>query len=938
MYSIRWEKVPTSGKRKIGNFITVQVTCLDAGGEKHVFKREYEDWIGVCTSRIEKVVQKCLRFFPGIRVRYELLGRAQKILPYFEKRLETGKLDSGDKPFYKLYVSAPTEEVGYFFDRYKMAYYEKQEWLVRLYVDMCSRYNTKSFYYKWYRVDDDQTSLMDSFCMDEKKTDLPNWKIAAFDLETIPLSGEDRVPNGIDEMDRIVMISVVKWEAAASPQTTMQETVYYVKPHPQMKPIPGYVAFESEKEMLDAFHRCLRDVHVLTGFNINNFDLPCLFARLLWLRMFSWLQQYSSQTIGDYIVTTFQNKIVIDMFHYFRIFSSYDLPSFKLEQVAKIKLGGSLEKMPLKSTGIHFWYLNHPSIDLIACRNDRKLCYETLGPLRNVSESAFGTFHDYLEYCLRDSQLVYRLFEKEKALSFLIERANFAAMDTMQALHYGNSKFLLELFKTYGTMLGYFINIHYFENCTDSQKFESVFTDHATYQGALNYCQPEKYYRDVCVLDFASMYPSALLSANLCYSTCTIMTIDEWQKIAPDRQKDFTAIPYRVHSSADFEIPPPSSSSSQFRYPAVDMEKDAFVMVIHQRGRGFLPAIVRYFIDLRKQHQKQYKETRNVMDYNAQLCIKILINSLYGIMASKESVLAYLPIAMSIVTLARYQLLGSYHYIQSQLGFDVCYADTDSLMVHRWPVDDCDRVNRYLNLPSVELKFEQRMKRLIVLSKKRYVYETLDGKVCMKGFQKKVGELVQFMSDTILETVMDLYRSGKTRGNPSDGWILWVETLCRAHYMCRDPKKNCITRKTKPLEDYKSKSCAIVKLLKKYPEKGGSYVDYTYSRADVAAKNATSWIMDVDECQYVNFEQLFISQQKTFLLLLNIAYWNLPDYQRYGAMVLNTMRWKGFVQAELLHYWTTRGQKKKVMMLVEKGVKYTFEINDHLRKKKLIVK
>ncbi|GFS81002.1 uncharacterized protein NPIL_467691 [Nephila pilipes] len=93
--------------------------------------------------------------------------------------------------------------------------------------------------------------------------------------------------------------------------------------------------------------------------------------------------------------------------------------------------------------------------------------------------------------------------------------------------------------------------------------------------------------------------------------------------------------------------------------------------------------------------------------------------------------------------------------------------------------------------------------------------------------------------------------------------------------------------------------------------------------------------MDAQECQWVNYEQLFMSQKKMFCMLLNMAFWKLPEVPLGMCdMVMNTQRWKEFVQAELLFWHKTRkqGKAKKVLLLVEKGIKYTFCMNNHIKR------
>lgn len=920
-FSIRWEKVvPEKNKRYEPHIIHVRTTFLDATGKVLQVTRQYEEWLGVCTNRIDKVVEALNKHFPNCQVRYVPMGTRRKVLPYFPKRLETGKLDSPSKPFYKVFIRACHEEVGRFLKKFKISYYDKQDWLVRLYIDLCK--DTRGFYYKWYSITDSPW-LLESFHLHSEYTHAPDWTIAAFDLETVPMDGANRVPTGLDETDEIVMISLYKWNSKG-----VQQFLFYRSPAGPVDLEHG-IYYTSEKSMLNDFHVAIQDCQVLTGYNINGFDVPCLFSRLLWLRMHSVLQHYSSAQVGQTLVTTFQNKLVLDLYHYFKTFSSYDLPGFKLDDVARIKLGET--KIPIQSTGIWCWY-THPEASSVMEASVEE-CHRVLKPHR-VPVGQFGTFRRYLEYCLKDSLLVKRLFDKEMVLSFVVERANFTALNAVQALYMGNSNFLLELLKTYGNVLGFFINTRFFSSPIDAKKYESMFIT-KTYQGALNWCTEETPYEDVSVMDFASMYPSALLSSNLCYSSCTIMTRDEW--VACPRAQSLTTIPYRVHSQRDFET---NEFGDVFRYPDFDPDKDTFAIVINEGTEAFLPCVVKHFIQLRKHHQATYKETKDVYHYNVQLCIKILINSLYGIMANKNSCLAYPPIAITIVTLARYQLLGSYHYM-SKLGYKVCYADTDSLMVHRWPHDHCHAVNAYLNLPHVELKFEQRMRRLLVLSRKRYVYETQKGEIVTKGFQKRINELLETITRLVLDNVWSfIYQTPRpdvvgawledNLSLESCGWLLWVHVLQLALYKCRDAKKYSICRKTKPLSEYKSKTCATVRMLQKYPEKANDYIEYTHSRADVAVKEATQWIVDAQDCQWVNYEKLILSQKKMFCLLLNMAFWKRPKIPiELCDMVMNAIRWKQFMHAELLH-WHKTG--RHIEMLVETGTKYTFSINNHTQR------
>ncbi|GBL69979.1 hypothetical protein AVEN_43427-1 [Araneus ventricosus] len=84
--------------------------------------RLYEEWIGVCTNRIDKIVSVLQESFPNCPVRYVCLGQVRKILPYLEQRFHKLHLDSPTKPFYKVYIRANTAEVGQFLNKFKVSY------------------------------------------------------------------------------------------------------------------------------------------------------------------------------------------------------------------------------------------------------------------------------------------------------------------------------------------------------------------------------------------------------------------------------------------------------------------------------------------------------------------------------------------------------------------------------------------------------------------------------------------------------------------------------------------------------------------------------------------------------------------------------------------------------------------------------------------------
>ncbi|GBM53903.1 hypothetical protein AVEN_64827-1 [Araneus ventricosus] len=75
------------------------------------------------------------------------------------------------------------------------------------------------------------------------------------------------------------------------------------------------------------------------------------------------------------------------------------------------------------------------------------------------------------------------------------------------------------------------------------------------------------------------MYPSSLLSANMCW-TCGILTSDEW--LASPTAQTLTTIRHRNHSEEIFTQDEWGSDSPYFHYPTFVPNRDSFAFVINQ--------------------------------------------------------------------------------------------------------------------------------------------------------------------------------------------------------------------------------------------------------------------------------------------------------------------------------------------------------------------
>ena len=158
----------------------------------------------------------------------------------------------------------------------------------------------------------------------------------------------------------------------------------------------------------------------------------------------------------------------------------------------------------------------------------------------------------------------------------------------------------------------------------------------------------------VVVLDFKSMYPSIMIANNICSTTLV--------------RDDTTDDSYSV------------SPTTQTRY----LSKENRV--------GLVPHLLEQLMQSRDRHKAALAEARAAGDeaeafLQAQLqyAVKILMNSFYGVFASSFYRFTHPDLGASITEWARHNIRGIIAQVEED-GHEVVYSDTDSIFV-RSPVD-----------------------------------------------------------------------------------------------------------------------------------------------------------------------------------------------------------------------------------------------------------
>jgi len=238
-------------------------------------------------------------------------------------------------------------------------------------------------------------------------------------------------------------------------------------------------------------------------------------------------------------------------------------------------------------------------------------------------------------------------------------------------------------------------------------------------------------YRWVVVLDFKSMYPSIIISRNLCFTTL----------------------------SPDGTIVAPSGA----RFLAPEVRK------------GIIPRILSDLLADRDRfrqlgRQSGTPELRSYYD-GLQSAVKVLMNSFYGVLASSFYRFTNKEIGSAITAFAREAITSIIKALETD-GYEVVYSDTDSVFV-RSPVASLEgarefgeMVSRRFTHEGVTFEFQSVYESFFSHgAKKRYVGRTAwpTEETVVRGYETRRTDAFDYQSEALLE-VFDLVLKGDTDG------------------------------------------------------------------------------------------------------------------------------------------------------------------------------
>eukprot|EP01104_Vermistella_antarctica_P006744 TRINITY_DN17448_c0_g1_i1.p1 TRINITY_DN17448_c0_g1~~TRINITY_DN17448_c0_g1_i1.p1 ORF type:complete len:1124 (+),score=279.27 TRINITY_DN17448_c0_g1_i1:349-3372(+) len=441
--------------------------------------------------------------------------------------------------------------------------------------------------------------------------------------------------------------------------------------------------FDDERDLLVAWSKMVidSDPDIITGYNINGFDLPYLMNRAAALKCkeaFYYLGRLRGEK-SRLKTTKFSSKA-------YGTKESFDVEMagrVRFDMMSVIQRDYKLSSYSLNSVSAHF--LGQQKEDVAH------------GIITDLWNGTDDDRRRLAVYCLKDAYLPQRLMGKLMCLYNYIEMSRVTGVPFSYLLSRGQSiKVLSQIYRHCKRQ----------DLLIPFSKGGGVQSE-VGYEGATVISPKKGYYKmPIATLDFSSLYPSIMMAHNLCYTTLT-------------------------------------SKSAMLAMPDGDVletpSKNHFVKA-HVR-KGLLPQILEDLLSARKRAKRDLANEKDpfkraVLD-GRQLALKISANSVYGFTGATIGQLPCLEISASVTAFGRQMIDSTKKLVMEKYNIangyahdaDVVYGDTDSVMVKF----GCDTVAEAMELGKeaaayvtatferpIGLEFEKVYYPYLLMNKKRY--------------------------------------------------------------------------------------------------------------------------------------------------------------------------------------------------------------------------
>jgi len=556
--------------------------------------------------------------------------------------------------------------------------------------------------------------------------------------------------------------------------------------------------YPTEKKLLLGWFQWMseKDIDVLMGYNIFGFDEKYVWERCEKLgisgrpevqemnrlhdvggEMKLEDKRLSSSAMGDnmlYLWTT-PGRLRVDLYHYIK--RNYQLGSYKLDDTSRNFLGENVKEIEEKVEGWKLFIgptkqdlalgrsvvllneggdtlcekLNIISIEdghllvevpddvLVAEVAKWAIVKDDLSP-KEMFRMQDGTSADravIARYCVQDCQLVLDLFKKLEVFNNSMSMANVSSVPIPYIFLRGQ---------------GIKIESLMFKYCYEAEQCIEVLPGGGDggekYEGAIVLDPTPGFYTvPIGVADFASLYPSTIISENISHDT--LVWVKDYTEDGNFVQLIWGSDDYDCLEGIDYTdieydnfIDDPEDERKHKR----QLKRGIRVCRYAQNKMGTIPLIVQGLLAARKAKRKEgAKETdpfRKALLEAEQLAYKLTANSLYGQLGSGTFKIRLKALAASVTAYGRKQIMFAKEVIEKVYpDAGVIYCDTDSLFIRFSPKDSTGKllegqaaleqtmhlteeagqlVTKALKNPH-DFEFDKVYWPFIIFSKKRYV-------------------------------------------------------------------------------------------------------------------------------------------------------------------------------------------------------------------------
>jgi len=548
--------------------------------------------------------------------------------------------------------------------------------------------------------------------------------------------------------DGISLISV-----SFSPHFNGEKTqVFVAKP---IKTSGNVLAFQNEKSMLEEFINIIDryDPDVITGYNINNFDIPYLVERLKRNKITRAVgrcqsKQIISKKFGIRYSNIIAGRIIADVYELVK-----DYVGKGMLRLKRYGLGDVSKEL-----------LDEGKIDI---------SHSEIGKYWNGDSEKFDKLIDYAR---KDAELALDLLIKRSMIDKFFELSKVSGVLLQDVLNGGESVRVENLLLKEFNRLDYVIPLKPTDQIVFSRQDEREVEG---LKGALVLEPAIGLHTNIVYLDFKSMYPSIFITYNICPSTLTNET-----------DVKTTITPYGA------------------RFVSADVRRGIIPQI--------LVSLIKDRDKVKKEMYGCKNEIEFKALDAKQYALKIMANAFYGYMGYIRARLYVLDIANAITSCGRYLIQKTSEIIEKNRDYKVVYGDTDSVMVklQTKSLEDAfiagQEIEELVNKEhggAVKIKIESIFKTILILSKKRYAglsCEKKDGewkeKIVMKGIETVRRDWCDLVSESLYRTLEIILKEQTPKKA-----LEYIKSIIRMIDRNEVPVEKLVVTKSisKSLKDYK---------------------------------------------------------------------------------------------------------------------------------------